>query len=49
MKQAVLVLKEIYDELCPACKEKIAELVSRKISKEQIKQLLEGKSQNQEG
>lgn len=49
MRQVALLLKEIYDELCPECKEKLAELVSRRISKEQIKRLLDAKDKGREG
>jgi len=42
--QVSLSLKEIHDALCPECKSKFEELLSRKVSSELIKKALEGKA-----
>ena len=39
--QVNLSLKEIYEKLCPKCKEKLRELVKEKLADDVVKQALE--------
>lgn len=43
MPQVNLSLKEIYKVLCPECKDKIVQMVHEQLTKDGIKQELEGK------
>ena len=45
MIQANLSLKEIYDKLCPKCRDKLVKLVAERVSMVQIKKALEGKGE----
>lgn len=43
LPQVNLLLKEIYQKLCPGCQEKVRKLVKDKLDDEAIKEELEGK------
>ena len=43
MKRVPLNIKEIYELLCPKCKQKLEELAKEKIASTLAKQMLEGK------
>ena len=38
-------VKEIYDKLCPECKDKFVKLVAERVGEAQIKKALEGKGE----
>lgn len=42
--QVSLSIKEIYDELCPVCRDAVARLVKEKADLEAIKRSLEGEA-----
>lgn len=43
MPQVKLELKEIYQNMCPKCQEKIRDLVKEKLADQAVKKALEGK------